>query len=752
MTRLKWKIPRKSSVSDRTSSDFANRDDATDPSSTIDLHSDSAMKYLPCGASVIKLEPGMEMRPNKAEDRAIYSDFDDITMTSWLPSASCHSTTSVYASQSFLPSGATQLNTESKLKAEEMAEPSTASHAPSDVHEAKRDDESKQMNTKLSTESQLQAEDTCMAGPSTASLASSSDARGGDRRARRKKRRRSKRNRRKEQLADCPNSKKVETWFDFRNIETHLTVRRHNSITRHRTQMVQNGSNEPSRFDTSACQWDRYGQPANITHGIIGCPPLLPIPPRPPLLMNFAPNNYCVSVQPPSYPLYHYPPPLRRPPPPQPPLTRSRSAMVSNVSGQPPPQPLLSRNGNLELDTCGDIPRFSTYRGPSVHVELQKPNKKPSQRKHRRKKKKAKVVLNVSKKSPKKSVEESVPVSKEVLGKRRRRNQRKKRKREEYKLKKQAAKDAGQWPLKKKRKMMFLPRNPKDSTYSPSKWDPKAIVQSEGCMTRARTAATNTPRRQAMREAVRESYRHMNHEEGLRFAREILAKQGRTSDAGSAPSNKPITAAAMENDIGNGNEYLTTPIRVGSEHPSCSITPQSGYIEKSPRRTSSTGGQLRYPVASIPETPPSTMSSQYGNQTQLLSDSNITGPTSSYRSQEREQEYCMRIMNEVKRRTVPSCRTLSSVLVTPILIKSENSKELVKPVQGRSRGSAGSSDLINQLCQNLDDLQNSNNIIQRDGSIVPISKLATLVLFCTYNDKLTGSFYIANWVCIKFVT
>ena len=720
LTRLKWKIPRKSSISNSTGPGFTNYDDTTDPSNTVDLH----------GTGVIKLEPGTDMSPRKAEDRAVHLDaevLDNITMTSLPPSTHTHShrsTTSVDPSQSSLPPGTTQSNTESKksqLKTEEIAGPSTSRCASSCVLVAGHDNMSEQSNTKLNTESQLQAEVEMVGHSTTASNASSSNKRARAWRARKNKknRRRSKRNRRKEQLADCPNSKKDETWFDVRSIETHVTARKRNSNTR-QTDVAQicpytcTASEPPRLVDTPVpnYNWYMYGQPMNTAHGILECPPLLPIPPYPPSLMNFSPSNY-VSGQPPSYP-----PPLmcRGPPQPQPMLTESRNAMISNVSGQPPAQPLLSRN--LESSgTCGDIPMFSSYQGPSV--ELQEPKKMPSKQKRRKRKKKTKLVLTVTKKSPKKPVEENVPVSKGVLGKRRRRSQRKKRRREEWKLKKQAAKEAGEWPLKKKRKKMFLPGSPKDPTYSPSKWDPKAVVQSEGCMTRARTAATNTPRRQAMREAVRESYRHDNHEEGLRFAREILAKQGRTLDTGSAHthSDKPTTGPAAAS-MGNGNEYVTTPTRGGSSR---SITPQSGYVEKSPRKVSSNEDQLRHPVSSIPETPPSTMSSRYGNQIRLVSDSNATSPsTSSF-------EYCMRIMDEVKRRTVTTRKTLSSVLVTPVQIESKERDKLVKPVQGQGRRRAGSSNLINQLCQNLDDLQNRNNIIQRDGSIVPISKFDTLM-------------------------
>ena len=553
-----------------------------------------------------------------------------------------------------------------------------------------------------------------VAGPSSNNHASSDRALGDDKDVQStktcRKRRRSKRNKQKAQLADCPNSKKVDTWFDFRGIESHLALtRRRSSNARQQVPPLQNGLLGGVPQPPKSVSY-RYDQPMNATHGMLWSPPpvhvRIPTPLlSPPPLMNFPPYNY-VRGQPP----YPRGPILHHPPPPQPLLTRSRNEMVSHAPSPPPPgpQPLLSINfeSSNAASACSGVTKFGTYQGPPV--EKQEP-KIPRKRRRRRK---TKLVLTVPKKSPQKS-EEGV-VSKRILSKRACRARRKKRRREEWKLKRDAAKQAKQQreatPPSKKRKVLGS-ESVHDPTYSPSKWDPKAGVQSEGCMTRARTAATNTPRRQAMREAVREAYRHNDHEEGLRFAREILAKQGRM--------DKP---AVMEN--GNGNECLTTPTKVGSGSNHSTPTPQSGYVKKLPRKVIIG----RHQVASIPETPPSTMSSQHGNQTRLASGSDITGPSAaSPRPQEREQEYCARIMDEVKRRTVPSRRMLTSVLVTPvqkpIVTKSAGSDiqdEPVKPVRGRGR--ADSSDLINQLCQTLDDLDHKKNIIQRDGSIVPISK------------------------------
>lgn len=717
MTRLKWKIPRKASVSDGAISDFANRDDTTDQGSTNDLHNDAAMKILHSEAvvklepgmekrvedRVAKLEPGMEMSQRKAN---VCSDLhvpDNITMTL------SPKTNSTYVSESLPAPRANQSDTESeksRLHAEDTeAGPSTGFPSSSDVLEAMADDVGKHS------------------------------------RKQNHRRRRSKRNRRKVQLADCPNSRKVETWFDFRDIETHLGSRRRTSNTRQQQPQVPSVTQSDPYYGTSELTWlNTFAYSGHrYKHDLRDRPPLLPSPhpSHAPPLMNFVPvtsyNHTCVSGQPPlsysSYPPGPYacppfpPPPILGGPPPQPP---------PNVL--PQPQVSMSYLGSSDAaSACGNNVGFSTHhdQGPCV-AEVQKPKiKRPNQRQRRRRKKKTKLVLTVTRKSPKKSEESSVPVTKAVLAKRRRRSQRKKRKREEWKIKKRELKEAGQWPRPKRRRDLFSPGSPRDPTYSPSKWDPKSIAQSDGCMTRARTAATNTPRKQAMREAVREAYRHEDHGEGLRFAREILAKQGRTSDTDTRRSDNTTTAGAdtVESGMGNGNGYLTTPIREGSKSERPSSTPQSGYLE---RRGSGIGGQPRHPVASIPETPPSTVAAQYENRTRLTSDSNVTGPSTS--SYERERDYCMRIVDEVKRRSLPSRRMLSSVLVTPVQkaivmrsAASEEKSEHEKPVRDQGEGRTNSSDLIDQLCQNLDDLQNRNNIIQRDGSIVPISKLATLI-------------------------
>ena len=380
------------------------------------------------------------------------------------------------------------------------------------------------------------------------------------------------------------------------------------------------------------------------------------------------------------------------------PTPATDSGHIVPLSG--PSQPLMTRSS--ESSGFADhahfgVPTVVTYHGPSSSSSSR------LKRKRKRRKKSKKVVLTVARKTPQKS---EGPVSKELLRKRACRRRRKQRKRAEWRLRREN--------LKKMELLLLSPENTSDPTYSPSKWNP-SVVKSESRMTRARTAATNTPRRQAMREAVMESYRHDNREEGLRFAREILAKQGRIASGTSWAPNHYT-------DTGNygGGTCLTTPSTSGIVQ----STPQSGYVQDEHQPARRGTGRFGRPMMCVPETPPSTMSSHYGFQTTTpMSRSDTAGP-----SREREQEYCLRIMDELKRRTVPSRRTLSSVLVTPV---QQRDIVLIKPeVQEEQRPRtcrADSSDLIRQLCQNLDDLQNKNNVIQRDGSIVPISKSCVTV-------------------------
>ena len=358
-------------------------------------------------------------------------------------------------------------------------------------------------------------------------------------------------------------------------------------------------------------------------------------------------------------------------------------------SSSPSTQPYRSRGPSTNFPGTSAGTRFGTYPRASPRPSSSAGAKR---RRKQKRKRKSRLVLTVTKKSPSRRKE---PQSQNAAKRKAAKKRRLKRRRDERNQRKANGQEVTP------RKSRFPSReSASDPTYSPRRWNQNLDKSSEGRMTRARTAATNTPRRQAMREAVRESYRHNNREEGLRFAREILAKQGRIS---STPCHDGWGLS------------VTTPTGTPS---SIQATPQSGYVDE--KYSSS---QLYHLRVSIPETPPSTMSSRCGIRTRPESNSDSIMGTGSP-NREQEEECCQRVMDELKRRSIASRRTLNPVL-EPSPPKEEQLLERnpAEPGQeGRKRSRLGSSDLIHQLCQNLDDLQNRNNIIQRDGSIIPISK------------------------------
>ena len=356
-----------------------------------------------------------------------------------------------------------------------------------------------------------------------------------------------------------------------------------------------------------------------------------------------------------------------------------------------PPVPLQWRHeSSLPLSTS----EFSKYSPMSSSSASTRPQRK----RRRRRRRQPKLVLTMTKKMPRKSREQSSNDAR--TPKRRRRKA-----------------HGSEWTDFKESNIDLSPRKVRlntcssgsanDPTYSPRNWDSNSLKSSERRMTRARTAATNTPRKKAMREAVMESYRHDNREEGLRFAREILAKQGRIA-------SRWTPCQFSDDECGTS---VTTPTKDLGSH---LATPQSGFVYQS-------SGDSHRPLMSIPETPPSTMSFQHGIRPRPVSNSNVFAGINSPENRDLEQEYCMRVLDEVRRRSIPTRRMHTSVLVNPVqqvdrFSMRRRTSENEESWGDRSRAGRGSSGLIHQLCQNLDDLQNRNNIIQRDGSIVPLSK------------------------------
>ena len=80
-----------------------------------------------------------------------------------------------------------------------------------------------------------------------------------------------------------------------------------------------------------------------------------------------------------------------------------------------------------------------------------------------------------------------------------------------------------------------------------------------------------------------------------------------------------------------------------------------------------------------------------------------------------------KVASEIKRRTVPEARKVLPLdLSHSFQYKSASTPTSHVSVTPSAGGS--NSGLIDKICQNLDDLNNTKNVIQRDGTIVPLSK------------------------------
>ena len=214
---------------------------------------------------------------------------------------------------------------------------------------------------------------------------------------------------------------------------------------------------------------------------------------------------------------------------------------------------------------------------------------------------------------------------------------------------------------------------------------------------RARTAATHTPRPNPMRDAVRESYRHDNKLEGLEWARTVLAMS----------ANTPRRALFFQ-------------------------TPMSGYVERyrnfptvyrtygfTPNRNN----PLRPSLASS-ATPISLFPENKKGDTHADADASSSKVLSPARKKKKLTTK-ERTAREISRR-LSHGRPLSHVLVTPVKLQANGRKRSVVTSEDTgemSSESACSSDLLGELCQGLDDLENKDNIIERDGTIKPIRKL-----------------------------
>ena len=210
---------------------------------------------------------------------------------------------------------------------------------------------------------------------------------------------------------------------------------------------------------------------------------------------------------------------------------------------------------------------------------------------------------------------------------------------------------------------------------------------------RARTAATHTPRRNAMREAVRESYRYDNKLEGLESAREILARS--------------VVVP------------LTTPRRSKSFQ-----TPTSGYVVKTGRNLKNTDEHDSESTPAIERlygfTP---CRRQRGLRPSVVSSGGATPPPKKKNSHMTAKD--RRISAEVQRRQAQRRRRNPQVVVTPVKLrglKLEPSPTAIKMENfpsSSSRKNGGTTDILGEMCRGLKVLQNKEHTIGRDGSIIP---------------------------------
>jgi len=215
---------------------------------------------------------------------------------------------------------------------------------------------------------------------------------------------------------------------------------------------------------------------------------------------------------------------------------------------------------------------------------------------------------------------------------------------------------------------------------------------------RARTAATHTPRVNAMRQAVKESYRHQDKTEGLEWARAVLvnARHSPLRKSGLLGSIPSMSSSVMcDWQKLKGNEKSTS----GSDSPNRQdkSTPayrtygfESNCVE--PFRKS----QIRAakPVVIFPK------------KRQSLLD-NSRNFSSSFSAQDRRKK-------EIQRRMVSNNKLAAKEASSPW---KDQPQRKIFPSSRRK----ASSDLVDIICKNLDDMENKCEV-KKDGTVVPMSK------------------------------
>ena len=362
-----------------------------------------------------------------------------------------------------------------------------------------------------------------------------------------------------------------------------------------------------------------------------------------------------------------------------------------------------------------------------------------------RRKKCRRVVLNPPKRQS--SRRRSPPRSKQQ--KRKGFNRRKRRNTRSTILNRRRSNDSNYYP----------PRNMSMDGPSRPEWTPRTT------RALARTAATH---HSAMREAVRASYRYDSQEVGLKYAREILAQQRQVTPWKSTLSFTPSQSCLEEGantPLSGFSDRTLTPSVGASCSPLSSETPKRLRNERRERLDQYKGSPgslslfLRREVRVSRAQRKSARNSSSESSNQPRNDyygwSDDTSPLSvshsinsrvfqdrivSINDQEERESYGRESPTRQIVHVDSKKRHLSEVLVTPVKVRIRENPVVESDNEG------GETDLLSQLCQNLNDLQNKRNVIQRDGSIVPLRE-STLDMYCTAVEQCVHVHVYLMFIC-----
>lgn len=237
-----------------------------------------------------------------------------------------------------------------------------------------------------------------------------------------------------------------------------------------------------------------------------------------------------------------------------------------------------------------------------------------------------------------------------------------------------------------------------------------------------------------MRRAVQESYRHQDQTEGLEWARAVLAnacnsprKRSTYFESFPAPNSGYVNRKSerkfpLQHSSAVKSEHFEGGVRDDGDsyefpHHDTS-TPVYRTYGFTPGRADSFRPSLlpsARPISLFPQKKDSSPESprKFGN-------SRNSG-VHNMLLRERQKA-------EIQRRLSPHSRSLSHVLVTPVRFhrnsKSEDDKAGSSRCVDGSYKALPNSGLVETLCKNLDDLENSDCVIKKDGTILPIRKLS----------------------------